>query len=471
MIENDHLKMAEIFKSQKEAFLHDSYPSYQNRYDLIKQLKKKLLASKSELLHALNEDFGYRDDNESAFIELVPLFSSFNYILKNLKAWMKKEKRHTHWLFWPSKNYVFYQPKGVVGILSPWNYPLLLSIIPIIYALAAGNRLMVKLSELTPKTEEILVKIFSSVCLENEVIFISGGAEVAAKFTQLDFDHILFTGSTSVGRKVMQAASENLTPVTLELGGKCPVIITENINLKETVKNILYAKYVNAGQTCIAPDYIYCPESMHLSLLDELEIAWQSFTKNSSDKLTSIIDGSKVKRFKSLLEDARTHGASVKILGQDNDIWTEAQLLSHQLPLAIVYQLNDQMRILNEEIFGPVLPVITYQSLDEVIEQIKHKPKALSLYFYGEKVLFEKVIRNVHSGGACLNAALVQVAQDDLPFGGVGLSGMGSYHAKEGFITFSHPKAIYQKRGFNTTRLAYPPYKKLQQLLLKFLIR
>ncbi|UTW42453.1 coniferyl aldehyde dehydrogenase [bacterium SCSIO 12844] len=470
MSNDEILKLKTVFENQKQSFLASPYPDYKTRHSQIKQLKSILLDSQKALLSALNDDFGHRKFDESRLTELFPMISAFKYVLKHLKSWMKSDKRHVSLLYFPSRNYVFYQPKGVVGIIVPWNYPLILSIIPIIYALAAGNRIMVKLSELTPKTEKTLITIFQRVFSEDEICFIQGDVHVAQAFSQLAFDHIFFTGSTTVGRLVMKAASDNLTPVTLELGGKSPVIITEKANLKKAVASICFAKYVNSGQTCIAPDYIYLAASLTKDFIQTLSDSWQKFTHNQSSDLTALISDQHLNRIQALLEDAKSKGASINVLGQDTP-WSEAQLSKRQLPLCVVTGLKDDMLLSKEEIFGPILPIINYQTLNQAIESIKQKPRALSLYFYGKESEFEEVIRNTHAGGVCFNDALMQIAQEDLPFGGIGPSGMGSYHAKEGFITFSHAKAVYLKGKFTPGSLIYPPFGKAHRILFKLFLR
>ncbi|MCF6764253.1 coniferyl aldehyde dehydrogenase [Thiotrichales bacterium 19S3-7] len=470
MSNDEFLKLNTVFENQKQSFLAAPYPTYKDRISVLKQLKSLILENQKALLSALDDDFGHRKFDESRLIEIFPVISSLNYIIKHLKRWMKPQKRHASLLYFPSRNYVFYQPKGIVGIIVPWNYPLVLSIIPIAYAIAAGNRVMVKLSELSPKIELTLIKIFQRLCSEDDVCFIQGDVNVAQAFSQLAFDHLFFTGSTTVGRQVMKAASENLTPITLELGGKSPVIISEKATIKKAAASVCFAKYVNSGQTCIAPDYIYLSELVSQQFIEALIENWHTFSQGDFSDLTSLISDKQLQRMQALLEDAKSKGAVINVLGQQMP-WSEAQLASRQLPLCIVTNISDDMLIAQEEIFGPILPIISFKRLDDVIKSINQKPRALSLYFYGKESDFELVTRKTHAGGICFNDALMHIAQDDLPFGGIGPSGMGSYHAKEGFETFSHAKAVYLKSRYNPGSLIYPPFNRAHRLLFKFFLR
>ena len=362
-----------------------------------------------------------------------------------------------------------YQPLGVVGVLVPWNYPLFLSLGPLIGALAAGNRVMIKMSEHTPRTAQLLKELLAKVFAEDLVALVQGEAEVAIAFSQLAFDHLLFTGSTQVGRQVMQAAAQNLTPVTLELGGKSPTIISEEAPMQETAQRIAFGKTVNAGQTCVAPDYLLVHESRLDELVQALSQAVQEFYPSLADNpdYTAIINPRQIKRLQAYLEDAVKLGAEVIALHD------QSAADGQKLPLTLVLKVTDAMQVMQEEIFGPILPIVTYKTFDEALSYVCQRPKPLALYYFGyNKVEQQQVLQTLHAGGVCLNDTLLHVAQQDLPFGGVGASGMGHYHGYEGFLTFSHAKAVFSKSRFNAAKFIYPPYGGwLQKLILRFFLR
>lgn len=475
MLETDKNTLHSLFNAQKEAYIKHPYPSLTSRINAIKTIKKILLTHKNEILNALNDDFGFRDQNESIITEVLPSISNINYVLKHLPEWLEPEKRHVSLLHWPAKNYVFYQPKGIIGIIVPWNYPLILAIIPIVYALASGNSVMVKLSEYSKNLEHILIKLFSQYFAKEKLIFIEGGIETAKVFSQLPFDHLFFTGSTEVGKAVMRNAAENLTPVTLELGGKSPVIIAKNINnkqLKKAIKSILFAKYLNSGQTCIAPDYLYVPKEKLDEIISLFKASYQKFLNQgkNKEKITSLIHQKHYQRIQNLLYDEKINSDQIKTLSIENNKNSDNNL--RQLELQLVINPNNNSQLMKEEIFGPILPILTYEHLDDVISYINQNNRPLSLYFYGDKKTFKHILKQTHAGGLCFNEALMQIAQDDLPFGGIGHSGMGNYHSKEGFISFSHQKAIHQKGKISFASLAYPPFGRFfHRLILKLFLR
>ncbi|WP_274024938.1 coniferyl aldehyde dehydrogenase [Vibrio parahaemolyticus] len=422
----------------KAAYAAEPYPSLDERKQRLIMLKQALIANKQALVEALSDDFGYRSEFDTAMTDVLPTVSHINYTLKRLKKWCKPSKRESGLLLAPSKVTVQYQPLGVVGIISPWNFPVILSLAPLVTALAAGNRVMMKLSEFTPKTNKVIVNICRELSEYVEVF--EGEADVAQAFSQLPFDHLLFTGSTNVGRAVAKAAAENLTPVTLELGGKSPVIIAEDADMKKTVDAILFGKCINAGQICVAPDYAFVPqeriEEFITLFLKRFETLYLKSNKNQ--KLTHIINQRQYERLTALLEDAKTRGASLHTVEASPQ---EERLLYPHL----VTNVSADMRIMQEEIFGPLLPIKSYKSLEEAIDYINQHQhqRPLALYVMSDdKSTIKHIVRNTHSGGVGINDTVLHVGAEDAPFGGIGQSGIGHYHGVEGFRTFSHAKTV-----------------------------
>ncbi|HHF3022355.1 TPA: coniferyl aldehyde dehydrogenase [Vibrio diabolicus] len=420
----------------KAAYAAEPYPSLDERKQRLVLLKQALIANKQALVEALSDDFGYRSEFDTAMTDVLPTVSHINYTIKQLKKWCKPSKRESGLLLAPSKVTVQYQPLGVVGIISPWNFPVILSLAPLVTALAAGNRVMMKLSEFTPKTNKVIVNICRELSEYVEVF--EGEADVARSFSQLRFDHLLFTGSTNVGRAVAKAAAENLTPVTLELGGKSPVIIAEDADMKITVDAILFGKCINAGQICVAPDYAFVPQerveefiTLFLKRFEKLYLK-----SNKNQKLTHIINQRQYDRLTALLEDAKAQGASIHTVEASPQ--QERLLYPH-----LITDVSTDMRIMQEEIFGPFLPIKPYKAVDEVIDYINQHQRPLALYVMSDnKSTIKHIVRNTHSGGVGINDTVLHVGAEDAPFGGVGESGIGDYHGVEGFRTFSHAKTV-----------------------------
>lgn len=454
------------FSAQKSAFNANPCPTLEERKDNLKRLKRTLLEHKDELLSTINEDFNGRSHDESILAELMPSVQGINYTLKHLSKWMKPSKRAVELLFQPASNTVYYHPLGVVGIIVPWNYPLYLAVGPLTAALAAGNRVMIKMSEYTPKTSALFEKLMSETFPENLVSVINGDADVAVEFSRKKFNHLLFTGSTSVGRHVMRAAAENLTPVTLELGGKSPAIISADVPMDDAAERLAFGKAFNAGQTCVAPDYVLCPA-------DRLDHFVEAFQRNfgkqfaslkSNTDFTSIIDERQYKRLQKYVDDARAKGATIVEVNPANENMREG---TRKMPIHLILNPTDNMLVMQEEIFGPILPVVTYHHLDDALNFINERPNPLALYYFGyDKKAQKYVLENTHSGGACINDTLMHVAQDDMPFGGVGDSGMGHYHGYEGFLTFTNHKSVFSKQKLNSGKVVYAPYNTLLHKLI-----
>lgn len=457
---------------QKEAFVNDPYLTAQTRIDDLVKLKTAILTHQDALITAMSKDFGCRSVDDSKMGDLMPTILGINYAIKHIKKWMKPSKRHVGILFQPAKAYVMYQPLGVVGIITPWNYPLFLSLGPLTTAFAAGNRAMIKMSEFTPATNLVLKTMLGGVFSNDKVAVICGGPDVAAHFSAKPFDHLIFTGSTRVGKIVMAAAAKNLTPVTLELGGKSPTIIDDDIDINDAVSRFILGKTLNAGQTCVAPDYILCPAGR----IDELKHAIsKQFTKmypsvaNNSD-YGAMINDAQLTRLSQWLEDAKDKGAILTTLGSDS---VEECRLQGKIPLTLVNNVNDDMLLMQEEIFGPVLPIVSYKNIAQAIVYINNRPRPLALYLCSHNAKIQQVVlEQTHAGGVCLNDAAMHVAQDDMPFGGIGPSGMGQYHGHEGFLTLSKAKSVFKKGKINTSPNAFPPYGKfIHKLIYKFFLK
>ncbi|ODA33914.1 coniferyl-aldehyde dehydrogenase [Veronia pacifica] len=454
---------------QRNAFSKHTYPTYEERIKDLKALKNAILKHQDAFCAAVSEDYGHRSVDDTLRADVLPTIHSINYCMKNLKKWMKPSRRSAGLLFLPSTVRVHYQPVGIVGIIVPWNVPMVLSLAPLAYALASGNSAMIKLSELVPKTNKVLRQICNEVFTEQKVAIFEGEADVAAAFSSLPFDHLLFTGSTAVGKHVMRAASENLTPVTLELGGKSPTIIAPDMDIDLAVNRLIFGKSLNAGQLCISTDYILCPKDKVDELLTSYKKRFASMYSNqSSDDYSSVVNDGHFVRLKNLLNDAVNKGAKVHSATNEN-VPENGRRMATQL----VTDVSDDMEIMQSEIFGPLLPIVGYSDLDEAIEYVKSHDRPLSLYIMShDSELQERVLKETHSGGVSINETVFQFAVDDAPFGGTGPSGIGNYHGKEGFIRFSHAKTVLKSGRINTAPLLRPPYGGLlQKLLLKIFIR
>lgn len=460
--------MKEQLSIQKAAFLQTPFPSERNRKLQLVALKKALIKHKDKLAKAISADFGHRSIDETMLADLLPVVMSIDHTIKHLRQWMKPEKRQVSWLYQPATNRIVYQPLGVIGIMSPWNYPVLLSLGPLVAAIAAGNKAMIKPSEHTPYANRVLAEIIGEAFLKDEVLLIEGDAKMAADFSSLPFDHLIFTGSTEVGKLVMAAAAKNLTPVTLELGGKSPALVGQDVSADFAVERMLYGKCLNAGQTCVAPDYVLCPEEKQGSLIESFKKQFKILYPNADcGDYTSMINDAQFERIEAWLDDAIAKGGELISLGNKSEKYPRSK------PLTLLINTDPSMEIMQQEIFAPVLPILTYKTIDEAIDLIKSRPRPLALYLFShDKKLQNQVVSKTHSGGVCINDTVYHVVQDDLPFGGIGPSGMGRYHAKEGFLTFSATKSILQRGRFYAAKFAFPPYGKLiHQFIYKFLLK
>ena len=459
-----------IFTRQQQAYAQEPMPTLEERKQHLKTLKALLLQHQDEIAQAISADFTARSPNETLLAEIMPCISYIDYVLKRLGRWMKPSSRHVGIAFQPARARVVYQPLGVVGIMVPFNYPLGLGVEPLITALAAGNRAMIKMSELTPRIAGLLGEILRKGFDEDRVAVITGEVDIAKAFSELSYNHILFTGSIPVGKQVMRAASENLTPVTLELGGKSPVIIADDIPLDDIIDRIVFAKSLNGGQTCVAPDYVLVPRAKMRPFLDAFKSTFKEMypAVNANLDYTSVINQRNYQRLQDWLLDAGQKGAHIEKVNEEIIDDGTYRMVPH-----LVTEVTDAMKIMQEELFGPILPVLPYDSIEEALSFVASRPRPLALYLFTyDKTLQERVMTRTHAGSMAINEALLQVGIDDLPFGGIGPSGMGQYHGHEGFLTMSKAKSVLIKQRLNSMKFMYPPYgRAIQQWLLGFLIR
>ncbi|MBU2871940.1 coniferyl aldehyde dehydrogenase [Colwellia sp. E2M01] len=468
MIHNKQ-SLTAILAKQQLAYKLSPAPSIDYRKIQLMALKEALLSHQEALISALNSDYGQRAKQDSLIADILPCIMNIKYTLKNLKKWTKPQRRHSGLLLSPAKVTVHYQPLGVIGIMVPWNFPVMLSIGPLITALAAGNRAMIKLSEYTPATNAVLSTMLASIFDSEIVAVIEGEADVAADFSALPFNHLLFTGSTNIGKHVMRAAADNLTPVTLELGGKSPVIITDDITIETAVERLIYGKCLNAGQICVAPDYVFCPEAKVEEFIKAYQHKFQTmYPNNENSDYTNIINETQHQRLLTWLDDAKAKGATVISASSE-----KVDRSSRQLATQLITEVNDDMLIMQEEIFGPLLPILPYKELDDVVNYINDRPRPLALYIMSfDKSTQQLILDKTHSGGVGINDTVMHVAADDAPFGGIGDSGMGHYHGKEGFLTFSKAKTVLTQGKLNMGKFIHPPYERFaQKLLLKIFMR
>jgi coniferyl-aldehyde dehydrogenase len=464
-------QMRATFDAQRAAFLRMGAPSLQERRADLTRLGDAIRQNTDRLAEAISADFGNRSRHETALGEIVPVQSTIRHTLRHLSAWMQPKRVSVGLELAPATARIVYQPVGVVGIISPWNYPFNLAIVPLVAALAAGNRVMLKPSELTPRTSDLLAEFLSGLFPAEKVATVVGGTDVGQAFARLPFDHLLYTGSTAVGRLVMQAAAENLTPVTLELGGKSPCILGEDAALPGAVESIVYGKLLNAGQTCIAPDYVLVPERRLDEFIKQTVDTVEKFypTLAANPDYTSIINDRHYRRITQYVAEAKASGTRVVEINPKHETLPAE---TRKLPPTLVIEPGDNLSIMREEIFGPVLPIKTYRGLDQAIDYVNGHPRPLALYYFGaDQNKRDEVLQKTVSGGASVNTTLFHFVAENLPFGGIGPSGIGAYHGEFGFQTFSHRKGVFLQSRFNAARFLYPPFGRLTNLMLKFLSR
>jgi len=455
--------MMTTLQRQRDAFTAARPEAMSVRKDRLKRIIAMMKETGEEFARAISRDFGHRSHEQSLMTDIMPSVTAAKYCLKHMDAWARTEKRKPNFplgLF-GAKAELRYEPKGVVGIVSPWNFPVGLTIGPVAQAFAAGNRVMIKPSEFTEDTSELMREVFARYFAEDEMAVFTGGPDVGQAFCGLPFDHLLFTGATAVGKHVLRAAADNLVPVTLELGGKSPTILGRSANIERASERIAMGKMLNAGQICLAPDYMIVPQELEERAIGAFTNAVSAMypTLLNNDDYTSVVNAKHRDRIQGLIDDAKAKGAEAIEINPGNEDFSASN--GHKMPLTILRNVDDDMKVMQDEIFGPVLPIKTYKAIDEAIDYINAHDRPLGLYYFGEDAgERERVLTRTISGGVTVNDVVMHVSIDDLPFGGVGPSGMGSYHGPEGFKTFSHARSVYTQPKFDLAKLAglKPPY-------------
>ncbi len=456
-----------VFELQRAAYLRHPYPSLEERLNSLKKLERILVDNADAIAGAINRDFTNRCVEETKILEVFGCVDGIRHTRRKLKKWMKPQRRHVSINFVTGSNRVIPQPKGVVGIVSPWNYPLFLTISPLTSILAAGNRAMIKMATNSQHLCAFLHEKIGEEFAEDSVAILPGVR--GSDFSTLPFDHLIFTGSADAGRTVMHAAADNLTPVTLELGGKSPTIICDDFDIETAASRILYGKLVNAGQTCLAPDYLFVPESKRDAFVEAAKrIVPQRYPDTNDSSYTSIIDEKSFRRLRETLEDAERKGAKLVPLVPGvsfNDV-------QRKIPPHLVLDPSEDMTIMREEIFGPLFPVKTYRDLGEVLAYVNERDRPLGLYvFTNDRETEQRILYGTISGGVTVNNCLLHVAQHDMPFGGIGASGMGQYHGYEGFVEFSKLRPVFTNPKIGLLDMLYPPYRKRHSRMINFMLR
>lgn len=455
--------MKDILAAQRESFMAALPEPMSIRKDRLKRAAAMVRDHADRFCDALSEDFGHRSREQSMITDIGGSIGPISHALKNLDKWVKPEKRGVQFPLGllGAKAWVEYQPKGVIGVIAPWNFPVNLVMAPLAGLFAAGNRAMVKTSEYTPATAALFEEIAGRYFDRTELAFVSGGPDVGKAFAKLPFDHLLFTGATGIGRHILHAAADNLTPVTLELGGKSPVIVGKDADMQQVAERVAVGKMLNAGQICLAPDYVLVPSAQEHAVVEKLKTAASAMypTLLANPDYTSVVNDRHYERLNNWIDDARSKGADVEVVNPANEDFTSTN--SRKMPLHIVRNVTDDMTLMQEEIFGPVLPVRRYDGIDGAIAEVNRRDRPLGLYYFGKDAdERRRVLDRTISGGVTIDDVIFHVSMEDLPFGGVGPSGMGSYHGLDGFRTFSHAKAVYQQSKMDVAKLAglKPPY-------------
>lgn len=468
---HDH---AAIFSRLREAARREPMPSHAERIARLDALATMIRSNQQDFIDAISADFGHRAAYETRLLEWMPLLDEIAHIRRHLRGWMKPRRVGANWTFWPSIAALHPQPLGVVGVIGAWNYPLELTLSPAANALAAGNRVLLKPSEHAPRTAALLQQLIADTFAPEVFSVVIGDADASAAFASLPFDHLLFTGSTHVGRKVMQAAAANLTPVTLELGGKSPAIIHGDFELQHAADPIVTAKFWNAGQTCIAPDYVLLPNSH----IDEFaKLAVQSIKRRwpaeSRDRdYTSMINPKAHARMHTLVEDAAAKGARIMQAWPEDP--ADAEDGHRAFPPTLIADASGDMQVMEEEIFGPLLPLVGYDTLEDALDFVRSRDRPLALYYFDDDAArIRHMLDTTHAGGVTVNDCMFHFAQHRLPFGGIGASGLGVYHGEAGFRRFSHMKPVLRQSGLTAKvlgRMIKPPYGKQTDRLIRLLV-
>ena len=450
---------------QRAAYLARPNPDLGQRKADLRTLKRFVVENKDQFCEAINADYGHRSRHETILADVLPTADAIDHTLRHLQSWMRPQRRSVDLRsFLGARNRIFPQPVGVVGVIVPWNFPVFLSFGPLTDIFAAGNRAMVKMSENSRNLARLLIKRVADYFPPEKLMFFDETGGVGMAFSRLPFDHLLFTGSGQTGRSVMSAAAQNLCPVTLELGGKSPAIVSEDYPLRKAAERILYVKCFNAGQVCVCVDYAWLPEKQIAAFVEMArEIVRARFRGLDSPDYTSIIDERAFNRLRKALDEARERGAQLLPLLEGPPY--DAQ--SRKIAPHIVLDPPEDCELLSREIFGPILPVLGYSSIETVIARINAGPRPLAVYpFSNDQRFINRILERVMSGGVAVNDAMFQVIQHDMPFGGIGGSGMGQYHGREGFLTFSKMRPVFRQARFSMTQLLAPPYGRLIDRML-----
>ena len=458
MNDNTFVKIQNIFEKQKENRWKIAQTTAKERIQKLKKLRDAIVKRQDDFYKAIWQDF-HKPQFEAWLSEIFPAIEEIDYTISHLKSWMKDKKVRRIFFLPTTKSKLHYEPKGQVLIFSPWNYPFLLLVNPIISAIAAGNVIIAKPSHKTPQVSTFLAELFADIFPENEIAIIEGnGSEIGDKLLELPFDHVFFTGSPKVGAHIAEMAAKHHASVTLELGGKSPAIILDDVKIADAAKKIAWGKCLNAGQTCIAPDYALCPQNKVQAFTNAIaEEVKRMFgnteaERHSSKDFVHIIDRQATERHTALIKDAIAKGAT-QVIGGLSDIE------NRYTPVTVLTNVTPDMEIMQSEIFGPILPIVSYKTLDEAIAFVQSRPKPLALYIFGtNKNYINYVIQNTTSGSTCVNNTIIQIENLNVPFGGVGMSGTGSYHGLYGFKTFSHERNVMTQKGFDAVKIFHPPY-------------
>ena len=470
--------MNDVLNLQKKKFIKDGPPSINLRVDRLNRLTSMLVENRYAFTEALSSDFGSRSQNASLMTDVYTVLPEITNAIKNIKRWTKDEKRSSNMPFslFGAKSYIRYEPLGTIGMISPWNFPVNLAFGPLASIFAAGNQVMHKPSELTPETAALMKELCDKAYDQDEFATFLGGPETGEAFSKLNFDHLLYTGSGNVGKHVMNAAAQNLVPVTLELGGKSPVVVGNSADIQASAKRVMFGKTMNAGQICLAPDYVMVHKDKKDEFITEAEKAVADYYPNikNNDDYTSIINERHFDRLNGLIDDAREKGATINQINPSNEDFSQQEFF--KIPPTIITDTSDDMRVMKEEIFGPILPVLEFTDVEEALDTINSKDRPLGLYYFGtDKNEQSNVLDNTSSGGVTINNVVGHIQQQDLPFGGVGPSGMGRYHSQDGFKNFSNARAVFKDVPFFMDNLAFgmirPPYKEGFENFIKKILK
>jgi coniferyl-aldehyde dehydrogenase len=465
----DSRGLSETLASMRAAQARDPVPDWRTRADRLRALEALMRDNRDAIVAAIDADFGHRPGEETDLLEIFPSNSAIHHALRHGRRWMRPRRHWANFWFLPARTEIIPQPLGVVGIIAPWNYPLYLAIGPLIDALVAGNRAMVKMSEYTPRFSGLFAELVARYFKSDEVFVVNGDADVGHAFSALPFDHLLFTGSTAVGRSVMASAAANLTPVTLELGGKSPALIGPGARFDHAVGRIVLGKLLNAGQTCIAPDYVLLPRQHVQAFVEKARAVaarlYPGLPRNP--QYSSIISDRHHARLRALRDDAIAAGANAYVLGETDEVEN-----SRVLSPTLLTHVDDRMDVMQQEIFGPLLPLVPYDTLDDALQYIAAHAHPLALYVFEEqRSTIDEILRRTQAGGVTINDTILHIAQHRLPFGGAGASGMGVYHGEAGFRTFSRMKPVMRQARLNAVGLLNPPYGTAFRQVLKLLLR